>query len=335
MEVVAPRVAVLLYHRVADVTCDPWRLCVTPAHFAEHCEVLARRRLVRPLPALLSSLANGRLPRRAVAITFDDGYADNLEQARPRLARHGLPATVFVTAGAIGATREFWWDELEQTLLGERALPAILSLQVAGVAHRWELGTDAARMTVTSEAIRAWEPWEAAHPSRRHVLYRELYDLLFSLPNAERLAVLDALGAWASAPSLARPSHRTLTEAELAELAGDGLIEVGCHTMTHPPLSTLGAAAQRDEVVQARTRLEALTDRPVRCFAYPYGRRQDYDRGTVALVRELGFLGACSNFPGLVGRDTFRFEVPRLQVQDWDGATFARQLDGWLAGDVG
>jgi hypothetical protein len=73
----------------------------------------------------------------------------------------------------------------------------------------------------------------------------------------------------------------------------------------------------------------------VRCFAYPYGRRQDYrsaDRRP--RVRELGFLGACSNFPGLVGRNTVRFEVPRLQVEDWDGATFARQLDGWLAGDV-
>jgi hypothetical protein len=127
---------------------------------------------VRPLPALLSS----RWPTvgchaAPFAITFDDGYADNLEQARPR----GWPAmdcrpTVVRTAGAIGATREFWWDELEQTLLGERALPAILSLQVASVARRWELGADAARMTVPTRGHPSMGPWEEAHRVRRHAL---------------------------------------------------------------------------------------------------------------------------------------------------------------------
>jgi peptidoglycan/xylan/chitin deacetylase (PgdA/CDA1 family) len=333
-EALAPRVAILLYHRIAEVTSDPWRLCVTPRNFTEHCEVLARRQVVRPLPALLGALAEGRLPRRAVAITFDDGYADNLEQGRPRLAKHALPATVFVTAGAVGAPREFWWDELEQLLLGDRSLPVTLTLPVAGITHRWDLGADA-QATISAEGARAWEPWENRHPTRRHALYRELYDLLFPIAAAERVAALDALGALVGAPATARASHRTLTEAELTELARDGLVDVGCHTLTHSPLSLLGPAAQREEIVQARARLEALTGRPVRTFAYPYGRRSDYDARAVALVRDLGFVGACTNFSGLIGRDTDRFEVPRLQVRDWDGDTFARHLDGWLAGDVG
>jgi peptidoglycan/xylan/chitin deacetylase (PgdA/CDA1 family) len=330
-----PRVAVLLYHRVAEVTCDPWRLCVTPRHFAEHCDVLARQRIAWPLPALLAGLADRRLPRRAAVITFDDGYADNLDNARPRLARHGLPATVFVTAGAVGATREFWWDELEHTLLSDQPLPTTLELEVAGVVHHWEFSAAATEAEVSPETARAWEPWQDTHPSTRHVLYRELYDLLFPIPAAERIAALDVISTWARGTVVARPSHRTLTEGELAELARDKLLDIGCHTMTHPPLSTLGPAAQRAEIVQARARLEGLAGRPILNFAYPYGRRRDYDGTTVALVRELGFAGACANFPDLVRPATDRWEVPRLQVRDWDGETFARHLDTWLAGDVG
>jgi peptidoglycan/xylan/chitin deacetylase (PgdA/CDA1 family) len=242
---------------------------------------------------------------------------------------------VFVTAGAVGATREFWWDELERLLLDDRPLPAMLMLEVAGVTHRWELGDPATNVAVSAEAAAAWKPWEDSHPSARHALYRELYDLLFAASTAERIGALDAIGAWVGATSEARPSHRTLRENELAELARDALVDIGCHTMTHPPLSTLEPAAQRAEIVEARTRLEALTDRPIRSFAYPYGRRRDYDAVAVGLVRELGFSGACSNFPGLVARGTDRFEVPRLQVRDWDGDTFARHLDAWLGGDVG
>jgi len=328
------RAAVLLYHRVADVACDPWRLCVTPRHFAEHCEVLTRRAVALPLPALLAAMADNRVPDRTVVITFDDGYADNFDQAWPQLARAGLPVTLFVTAGAVGSTREFWWDELEHVLLGPHPLPAALTLEVRGVAHYWDVGAAGNQPICSGEAARAWEPWSDQHPSMRHALYRELYDLLFPLQTAERIAALDAVGAWAGITSVARASHRALTESELAALARDRLVEIGCHTMTHPPLSVLGSAAQRAEIADARTRLEAIAGRAIRSFAYPYGRRSDYDATTVGLVRELGFAAACSNFPGLVGFSTHRFEVPRLQVRDWDGDTFARHLDVWLAGDV-
>jgi peptidoglycan/xylan/chitin deacetylase (PgdA/CDA1 family) len=331
----APGVAVLLYHRVAEVACDPWRLSVTPRHFAEHCKVLAEKGLAWPLSRIQTALEKGRLPRRAAVVTFDDGYADNLQHARPRFARHDVPVTIFVTAGAVGATREFWWDELERVLLADRTLPSTLELAVAGVVRRWELGADAARATVSPEAAQAWQPWENAHPSARHALYRELYDLLFPLPTSERLAALDALLAWAGDTPAARPSHRTLTEAELGELAGDGLVEIGCHTMSHPPLARLRPAVQRAEIAESRSQLEAIVGRPVRSFAYPYGRRCDYGAETVDLVRELAFDGACANFAGLVGRRTDRFELPRLQVQNWDGETFARRLDAWLGGDVG
>ncbi len=88
----------LLYHRVNCLTPDPWTLCVSPAHFSEHLEVIAR---LSPRPV----------------ITFDDGYADNLHQALPLLEKYDVEARFFIVSGALGKTTEMWWDALERLYL--------------------------------------------------------------------------------------------------------------------------------------------------------------------------------------------------------------------------
>lgn len=99
---------VLLYHRVAESNSDPWALCVSPRHFAEHLEVLHRLGSVVRLRQLVHSLTCGDLPERAIVISFDDGYADNLHAAKPLFDRYGMPVTVFLTPGHLAS--EFWWD---------------------------------------------------------------------------------------------------------------------------------------------------------------------------------------------------------------------------------
>jgi peptidoglycan/xylan/chitin deacetylase (PgdA/CDA1 family) len=110
------RALVLAYHRVASVPWDPAGLCVSPERFAEQMAVLCERFEPVSLAELLAGLERGRLRRRSVAVTFDDGYADNLLRAKPMLERFGIPATVFVTTGPLDEQRELWWDELERAL---------------------------------------------------------------------------------------------------------------------------------------------------------------------------------------------------------------------------
>ena len=107
------RPVVLCYHRVAAVAHDPWELAVTAEDFDGHLGVLAATgRPVLPLDELQRRTAEGRAPRGAVAITFDDGYVDNLTEAAPILERHGAHATMFVVTGSIGSTTTMWWDRL-------------------------------------------------------------------------------------------------------------------------------------------------------------------------------------------------------------------------------
>jgi peptidoglycan/xylan/chitin deacetylase (PgdA/CDA1 family) len=115
---------VLMYHRVAALEHDPWRMAVDPGRFAEHVELLHDRFKPMRLGDLVIGLRSGGVPRRSVAVTFDDGYRDNLTAARPLLERHGVPATVFVISGYVGSPRDFWWDELDRLCRGPAAAAA-------------------------------------------------------------------------------------------------------------------------------------------------------------------------------------------------------------------
>jgi peptidoglycan/xylan/chitin deacetylase (PgdA/CDA1 family) len=119
---------ILLYHRVCESPLDPWQLSVTPRHFAQHLEVIRRKWRPMPLGPLVRALREGQRLERAVAVTFDDGYADNLLAAKPLLERYDIPATVFVATGCLEGGWGFWWDELESLLLRAGELPPTLDL---------------------------------------------------------------------------------------------------------------------------------------------------------------------------------------------------------------
>jgi peptidoglycan/xylan/chitin deacetylase (PgdA/CDA1 family) len=323
-----PGTLILLYHRVAEPCTDPWSLSVTPRHFDEHLEVLREHARPIRLQRLSRGLLEGDLPDRSVVVTFDDGYADNLHNAKPLLERHETPATVFLTTGYIGQEREFWWDELDRLLLQPGTLPETLRLSVSGSIYRWELGK--AAYYNSEDALRRLRYWRAWGVFRsRYRLYRSLWKLLHPLTEDERRTVLDELLAWANSGPVGRPTHRPLSLKEAAELAQGKLVEIGAHTVTHPALPKLSVASQRDEIQQSKARLEEILGHPVTSFSYPHGYLSEE---TVAIVREAGFACACSSVADIIRPSTDRFRLPRVVVQDWNGEEFAKRLSRWLNG---
>lgn len=304
------RVLVLLYHRVAELATDPQMLAVTPRRFAEHLEILPKHGKLMHLQQLTKALRVGKLPRRGVVVTFDDGYSDNLWNAKPLLQRHDVPATVFVTTGNLGKEREYWWDELDRILLQPRTLPETFELRVNGTVRRWDLP-------------------EAA-PVTRERMYFSLCELVRPLPEDEQQRILEEVRNWAGVETGGRPSHRALSPAEVGQLADGGLVEVGAHTVSHPVLSASPPAKQRWELQQSKAGLEEILGRPVTSFAYPFGTREDYTGETVALVRETGFTCACSNFVAAVTRRADLFQMPRVVVRDWGGDVLDRHVREWF-----
>ena len=112
------KAAILLYHRVASLPFDRWGMAVSPERFAQQLDVIAARFTPLPLGEVVRALQAKDVPRGAVTVTFDDGYRDVLQAAKPELERHGVPATVFTVSGYVDSGRNFWWDELERLAPG-------------------------------------------------------------------------------------------------------------------------------------------------------------------------------------------------------------------------
>jgi peptidoglycan/xylan/chitin deacetylase (PgdA/CDA1 family) len=322
------KVLILVYHQVTESRADPWHLNVTPSHFDEHLEVLREYAQPIKLQELSQALLNGNLPAdRAVVVTFDDGYANNFYNAKPLLERYRVPATVFVASGYIGQEREFWWDELDRIFLQPGTLPEKLSLIINDDMHRWELGESAHYREDTCQRYSRWRVRKEEDPSPRHTLYRSLWELLRPMTEDGRKRVLDELLIWADLEPMARSSHRPLTLEETVTLAKGNLLEVGAHTITHPALSVLPEAAQRDEILGSKARLEELLSCRVTSFAYPYG---NLSARTATIVQEAGFACACSTRADVVNFSTDRFMLPRVKVEDCHGEKFAKWLSRWL-----
>jgi peptidoglycan/xylan/chitin deacetylase (PgdA/CDA1 family) len=291
----AGRLLILIYHRVRPQPDPMFPGEVDALRFDEQMTLLSRHCHPMPLRAAVAGLADRSLPPRSVAVTFDDGYADNASVALPILQRHGIPATFFITAGYLDGGR-MWNDSIIEAV--RRATVHSLDLADLGLGTV-ELDSPRARGTVA----------EAIIGKVKHLEPRE------------RQARVDSLCRRATC---ALPGDLMMTSAQVRELADAGM-EIGAHTMTHPILRSITVTEARREIDESRQRLQSITGRLVDGFAYPNGRPQDdYTERDRNLVEELGFRYALATVNGSATRHSDLFELPRFTP--WN-----RQPERWLA----
>jgi len=229
------------------------------------------------------------------------------------LEEHRAPATFFVTTGPVVSRDEFWWDQLQRV---------VLDSSVERLALTMELRTMVVKLGEPSVGPVGWWP-RAAPSSRRQQAYMELWHAVRSLgPTAQAEAMTD-LRRQAGIPSTARESHRPMTLEELRALSRSEVVEIGCHTLTHPSLPLQAQPVQRAEIEVARQACGEITGRLPVTFAYPFG---DYDPSIVELVRDTGYEAACTTDETGVRSRGDVLALPRLQVMDWSADQLARRL---------
>lgn len=262
---------ILTYHRVAHLadtpTVDVRSVSATPENFLlQMAHVASRYNAVSASQVLDAIERKAALPKRAVLITFDDGYADFTEFAWPILKRLHLPATIFVpTAYPDHPERPFWWDKLYQAFA--KTSRKELSIAPLGTLP---LGT----------------------PEQKRNSLRLLQDYALSLPaEATEDAVNFACERLTGRADFGAGS--TLGWEQLRKMAREG-VTVGSHTRTHPILTKLTAEQIRDEVRSSQADLKREIGYALPILCYPNG---DHDQTVTNTLREegivLGFTTRC------------------------------------------
>jgi peptidoglycan/xylan/chitin deacetylase (PgdA/CDA1 family) len=285
------RLAILRYHAICDPRsgyADPG-ICVSPAAFEQHAAYLAAHYSVLPLPEAVESLRRGAtLPPNAVAVTFDDGYADNLAAARV-LQRFGLSGTFYITAGCLAGEQPFWPAEIRALIPTVKTFPLVL--MVSGKRVQIPLGDDLERRA----AIRTISKLFKAH----------------SIPVRESLR--DQLRRAAGALDVPECMLRWEDVGEMVRLG----MTIGSHTVTHPNLPSAGEADAWREIQDSKTRLERELGAPVTMFSYPNGGADRYMTPQVAdLVKKAGFAAATTSRNAFAGPGSDLYALERVQVSE-------------------
>ncbi len=257
----------------------------------------AKRYQMCTLSEGLESIARGGAGRSLLALTMDDGYRDNAEVLPTILAETGARATVFLESRAL-EERRLNWSHKYFWLLTKVGAEAV----GAGLIEN-----------TSDEALRAQLREALSSPSR--VEYQMKRVLKYKTAPEVRDPAVDALFAREGGDERALCERIYMDWSGAKALLERG-VELGGHTVEHPVLSTLSPAQQLDEVQRGREAVERGTSSTLRVFAYPFGRRWDFDEHSVESVRRAGFEAAVTTHAGTNDARTDRMRLARLTFDE-------------------
>jgi peptidoglycan/xylan/chitin deacetylase (PgdA/CDA1 family) len=220
-------------------------------------------------------LVDRNFSRRFACFTLDDGYRDNRDFALPVMREFAAPFTVHVASDFAEGIGRPWWIALELVIAKAPSIEAALG----GVATRLDTST----------------------PAAKQIAFDRLHDWLRALPGAQDIQrEVAVLCARHGVDETAVCRDLCMSWDELKSFAGDPLITVGAHSITHCNLARQTEANARDEMAISRARIESALQRPVVHLAYPYGDKTSAGPREFALARAAGFKTAVTTRPGMI-----------------------------------
>jgi peptidoglycan/xylan/chitin deacetylase (PgdA/CDA1 family) len=218
--------------------------------------------------------------RPLAALTFDDGFQNNYDIVFPILLKEQIPVTIFPVTGLVDSEDTIWFCRLHRALTetGQRVL-------------RWR----GLKFSLST----AWKRARASMELQKWLKKRHPTDLLDAMR-----AISRKLGVDPDAPIPRESPFRMLTREAIVRMADSGLVEFGAHTENHVILSRVSRRDQETEIRRSIERLERMTGRSCKSFAYPNGFPEDFTAQTMKLLEETGIETGVTAIRGINNQQT-------------------------------
>lgn len=247
---------------------------------------------------LVAAFERGEDGKDLVAFSMDDGYRDNLAIAAPLLAKHGAGGTVYVETGVVGSRKVSWMH---------RYFWVVHQKGESFFAREYQQRTREPKVKELLEKAGA-----SGHDLGALYAFKRVLKYEADFEDRERVTreILESIGG--SDETIAR-SYLDWNEVRELDRLG---IEIGAHTVHHEILSRLDPATARREIEESTKTLRERITQPVDTFAYPFGRKWDYNDQCFQVLEELDYRAACAAMEGTNDAKTNRWELRRLALND-------------------
>ena len=220
---------------------------------------------------------NTRPPPNAIVITFDDGYASNYELAFSLLEEYKIPVTIYLTTDFINKGVPLWTDRVELLIKEGYLLDSSKCIKYLNSISGIQLTEDLTQLT---NSIKRWLKGKS-EIEKQKIINLFIKDLRL---NESKVKV----------PEIMKP----LSDANIKKMFNSGLVEFGAHTLTHPIMSQCDDHQLNMEISQSIHDVDILTGSKCHHFAYPNGRKSDFDQRSISLLKDNGINTAVTTIEG-------------------------------------
>ena len=260
---------ILCYHRVRERTNIFYdqNISATPKEFKKQMLYIKRYFSVISLNQLIDcSRSKYTLKPNSVIITFDDGYKDNALYAFPVLEELSMPATVFITTGFNDSDAIPWEDQI-----------SYLFNTISNDEMKLDDGQIYSLKTPEHKERAMWlfcKKLKYFKPAERDEMTKALCDR-YKINTFEMQQLANKLFM----------GYMSNKDIQYWDHHG---IDFGCHTVTHPCLTTLSEEKMFEEVSASKKMVEEILEKSIDAFAYPYGKEGDFNNDSKACLKNAG-----------------------------------------------
>ncbi len=290
------RCYILMYHMIPD-TPTGFYPEVSKTDFEIHIAHLAANYNIISLTEYVRRIKNNESLKGCVVITFDDGFKDNYVNAYPVLKKYNVPATIFLLAGRIEDGLPPWFIKFRYMFMMTEK--EILDIKLGEQSFHLSLHSRDERKTGSSIIM-------------NHLQKSE---------DDKRLEYISKLEDGLEIDDFSGLDNIMMTWDEIKEMA-DNNIEFGAHTINHPVLSRLPYSKAQEEIAASKTLIEDKIGRKMTTFAYPFGKRDMYNKDTIEILKKLSFECSVTTEIGPADHTSNLFQIPRcfqgvVRLQDF------------------